>query len=64
MRRFHYTLQPLQAVRSDQVLDRAQQLRQRAATVGPPPGSEPPPQQPILPELLPPGPVPEQPQTP
>jgi hypothetical protein len=33
VRTFHYQMQPLQAVRSDQVLNRAEQLRERAAAV-------------------------------
>lgn len=35
--RFHYPLPPQQAVRSDQVLNRAQQLRDRAAGIVSPP---------------------------
>jgi hypothetical protein len=63
VRRFHYQLPPLQTVRSDQVLDRGQQLRQRAAGIGqppsPPPQSQPEP--PALPQLQPPIPPPDPP---
>jgi hypothetical protein len=47
--RFHYQLPPLQAVPSDQLTNRAQQLRDRAATIGAPPGSPPPSAVPPLP---------------
>lgn len=35
VRRFHYCLEPLQAVRSDQLLHDAEALKARAATIGP-----------------------------
>jgi hypothetical protein len=54
VRRFHYQLQPLQAARTDQAVQRAQQLRERAATIGPPPGSGPPPAPPPDVSILPP----------
>lgn len=46
VRRFHYQMQPLQAVRSDQVINRAQELRNRGAGIGTPP---PPPPAPVFP---------------
>ena len=39
VRRFHYQLQPVQIPRSDEVLQRAQDLRQRGKTIGPLPAS-------------------------
>jgi hypothetical protein len=41
VRRFHYQMAPLQNVPPDQITSRAQQLRDRAAAVGSPPGPTP-----------------------
>ena len=45
VRRFHYTLQPRQAVRADQLLNDAQNLRNRGQSLGTP-AVAPPPAQP------------------
>jgi len=42
-RRFHYQLMPLQLPRTDEVMDRANQLRDRGQLLGPLPGTDPPP---------------------
>jgi hypothetical protein len=63
VRRFNYRLQPVQPVPSNEVLDRAQELRSRGQGLAPPPGYVPPDQQggsPVLPGVAPaPAPVPE-----
>jgi hypothetical protein len=45
---FHFTLQPLQAVRADDVLHRATELRERGRTLGPPGEGAPPPPAPLV----------------
>jgi hypothetical protein len=40
VRRFHYQLQPVQIPRSDEVLHRGEELRQRGKTLGPLPPSQ------------------------
>jgi hypothetical protein len=40
---FHYQMQPLQVPRTDEVIGRGQELRQRGLQLGPIPGSDPPP---------------------
>ncbi len=57
VRRFDYQMQPLQLPHTDEVLERARQLRERGQGLGPLPGTEPPPQRRRAP-------LPQQPQTP
>jgi hypothetical protein len=51
---FHFNLQPLQAVRQDEVLRRATELRARGRTIGPANAGDPPPPDSMV---IPPGPV-------
>jgi hypothetical protein len=37
VRRYHYTLEPLQAVRTDQLIDEAQRVRAVGKSIVPPP---------------------------
>src|SRR5262245_60504692 len=53
VRRFHYDLDPLPAVRTDVLLDEAQNLRNRGQAITPPPSNTPP-QPPAPPAGLPP----------
>lgn len=53
--RFNYTMTPLQAVRPDEQMNRAQVLRQKGKTIGTPPPASPPP----APGTMPPAPGPD-----
>lgn len=50
VRRFHYDLEPLPAVRTDVLLDQAQKLRGRGQALTPPPGDTPPAPPPVPPQ--------------
>jgi hypothetical protein len=59
VRNFHYDLEPVQAVRTDVLLEQAQHLRTRGQSlVSPPAPSEPPPPLPAAAGLVPPPPLP------